>query len=200
MIDNKRATHSPVIALSRRSQYRSRLPLGASSAARIRWPGSRVCCRMTSEVLFWSARCRRSRWPRFNEANSDDAPVTFAELSILWARMRRLPATSTHLHLQAACQGSKHQRYDLEQGVNNLPSGGKVIDTHRRDAATGLSAPSVHGRGRPPKRGSERGKTFFHRLPRRLRRSSTKAMTPIAIFDWTSEARLAIVIWCSATM
>jgi hypothetical protein len=136
MIVSKRATHRPVIALSSQSQYRLRSAAGASSVARIRSPGSHVCCRITLEVFFWSARCRRPRWPRFNEANSDDAPATFAELSILWARMRRLPATSTHVHPQTACQGSRHQRNDLEQGVNNLPSGWKVIDSHRRDAAT----------------------------------------------------------------
>jgi hypothetical protein len=165
MIASKSATHSPVIALSSQSQYRFRPPVGASSVATIRSPGSRVCCRITSEVLFWSARCRRPRWPRFNEASSDDAPVTFAELSILWARMRRLPATSTHLHPQAACQGRKYQRHDLEQGVNNCPLGREDHPNAPSRCSKGFFAPSLYGRGRLPERDSEGRRTVFVDLP-----------------------------------
>src|SRR6202040_692194 len=114
------------------------------------------------------------RWPRFNEANSDDAPVIFAELSILWARMRRLPATSTHLHPQAACQAWKHQKilsgtrseqFALErESYRHAPS----------RCSNGFFRTILYGRGRFPERGSER-ENLFYRPPKCLRESSTKA-------------------------
>jgi hypothetical protein len=40
----------------------------------------------------------------------------------------------------------------------------------------------------------------FSSISQGLTKASTKAMMPIANFDWTSGARLPIVIWCNATM
>jgi|ERR1700682_153972 len=141
MIDSNRATHSPVTTWSSENQYRLRLSVGASSDQAIRSPGSRVCCRISSDPLFWSARGLPPRWPRLNGASSDDAPVTLAELSTLQARMRRLPATSTRLYSQAACQRRAAEDHVLEQGVNNLAPVRCTGDLHRRNAAFLFSAP-----------------------------------------------------------
>src|SRR6266853_5299473 len=136
MIDSKRATHSPVTALSSQRKYRLRSPSGASSAAAIRSPGPHVCCRIALDAVFWSAPRRPPRWPRLNEVSSDSAPLTLTEPSTLSARMRRSRRYQCTFGRKLRANGWQHKDSDLEQGVNNVRAGGNVIDSHRRDAAT----------------------------------------------------------------
>ena len=198
MTDSNRATHSPVITWSSENQYRLRPSVDASSDEAIRSPGSRVCCRISSDPLFWSARGLPPRWPRLNGASSDGAPVTLAELSTLKARMRRLPATSTHFHSQAACQGRAAVDHDLEQGVTIFPRFGAPGDLHRRNAAILFSAPFPRVEVcsqmlEAMEKKSSQGSKGLHGLSR-------NTMISIGIFNWTSLGLMAIVIWCNATM